>query len=91
MNQEIVNCNAHPIDVVNKTSNKLLKTANQSNQYLMDLKDRIILQEDGRCTNAFNLISDKEILMAAYWKLKSKPGMMTKGSDDETLDGIKTE
>lgn len=55
---------------------------------LVDIKDKLTLQEDGRCTNAFKLISDKEILKAAYNKLKSKPGMMTKGSDEETLDGI---
>lgn len=35
-----------------------------------------------------NLISDKEILMAAYTKLKSAPGNMTPGVDKETLDGL---
>lgn len=48
------------------------------------------LQEDGRCTNAFELIATKEMLKAAYLVLKSKPGMMTPGTDDETLDGIDT-
>jgi retron-type reverse transcriptase len=31
------------------------------------------------------------MLIAAYLEIKSKPGMMSKGSDDETLDGINLE
>jgi len=58
---------------------------------LVDIQRQLILQEDGKCTNAFNLISDVRILKAAYFKLKSKPGMMTEGSDGETLDGITQE
>lgn len=34
------------------------------------------------------MISDVEILKLAYMKIKSKPGKMTKGTDDMTLDGI---
>lgn len=44
--------------------------------------------KDKRCTNAFILISDPRTLRAAYETIKSKPGNMTKGSDNETLDGI---
>jgi len=54
----------------------------------INLTERLKLQSDGKCTNAFNLISDPEILRAAYLAIKSKPGMMTEGVDEETLDGI---
>lgn len=63
----------------------------RNTQKLIDIKNQLILQEDGRCTNAFKLVSDKDILIAAYLKLKSNPGMMTPGVDEETLDGINTE
>ena len=67
------------------------KTATHTDTQETDIRKKLILQEDGRCTNAFNLISDKEILKSAYLELKSKPGMMTKGIDQETLDGINQE
>lgn len=54
----------------------------------VDLRKLMTYHEDGRCTNAFNLITSKPMLLAAYWSLRSKPGMMTKGSDEETLDNI---
>jgi len=47
--------------------------------------------QDGRCVNTFNLISDPEILKIAYLTIKSKPGNMTKGVNEETLDGISEE
>lgn len=57
---------------------------------MINIQKELILQEDGRCANAFNLISSPEMLKAAYAILKSKPGMMSKGTDEETLDGIDT-
>lgn len=63
------------------------KASDTVNQYF-DIEKNINLQEDGKCTNAFKLISDKKLLIAAYLELKSKPGMMTKGSEEETVDGI---
>ena len=57
-----------------------------------DLKAYILSQllydEEGKCTNAFRLISDEDILTQAYLHIKSKPGNMTPGSNTETLDGI---
>ena len=44
--------------------------------------------QDGRCTNAFEIIAKYETLIMAYESIKSNPGNMTKGVDDETLDGI---
>jgi hypothetical protein len=39
-------------------------------------------------TKVLDLLSDIDILIAAYSKLKSSPGNMTPGMDSETLDGI---
>jgi hypothetical protein len=39
-------------------------------------------------TKVLDLLSDTDILIAAYSKLKSSPGNMTPGMDQETLDGI---
>jgi len=41
--------------------------------------------------NILKLVSDKDILLASYSKLKSSPGNMTPGTDSETLDGINLE
>lgn len=43
---------------------------------------------EGKCVNAIEVISSPQILKMAYEMIKSNPGNMTKGSDDETLDGI---
>jgi group II intron reverse transcriptase/maturase len=39
-------------------------------------------------TKILDLLCDIDILIAAYTKLKSSPGNMTSGIDNETLDGI---
>lgn len=36
----------------------------------------------------YKILCDKEILLLAYPKLRSKPGNMTEGSVPETLDGM---
>jgi len=54
----------------------------------INLSKMMAYQDEGKCTNAYKLISSKPILLAAYRALRSKPGMMTKGVDHETLDGI---
>lgn len=41
-------------------------------------------------TNLYRLVYDKDILMIAYERIKSKSGNMTPGTDGETLDGIST-
>jgi group II intron reverse transcriptase/maturase len=38
--------------------------------------------------NLLKLVSDIDVLMAAYTKLKSSPGNLTPGIDKETLDGL---
>lgn len=39
-------------------------------------------------TNLMQILSDIDILIAAYSRIKSKPGNMTPGTDSETLDGV---
>ena len=39
-------------------------------------------------TNIMHIMSDIDVLIAAYARIKSKPGNMTPGIDTETLDGI---
>jgi len=38
--------------------------------------------------NLYKLMCDKDLLLIAYNKLKSKPGQMTPGISPETLDGM---
>lgn len=45
--------------------------------------------KDGKYNGLIHVISDPEILYAAYLLIKSKPGNMTHGPDKSTLDGIK--
>jgi len=75
-------------DAASNTATKKPDREGTEHSAQVDLRELMTYHEDGRCTNAFNLITSKPILMAAYWALKSKPGMMTKGIDEETLDGI---
>lgn len=42
-------------------------------------------------SRVLDIMSDVDILIAAYSKLKSSPGNMTPGMDSETLDGINKE
>ena len=46
------------------------------------------IQKDARYGNLINIISDTSTLQAAYLAIKGKSGNMTKGLDNETLDGI---
>lgn len=50
--------------------------------------NKLKFNEEGKCTNAFKILSDPEILKIAYLMIKSKPGNMTEGVDKQTLDGI---
>lgn len=42
----------------------------------------------GKYTGLYNLIMTEELLFAAYHRIKSKPGNMTPGTDELTLDGF---
>lgn len=43
---------------------------------------------EGKCINAFEILSSVKVLIIAYNSIKSKPGNMTEGIDANTLDGI---
>ena len=47
-----------------------------------------IRYREGKCINAHDIIANPDTLRMAYEMIKSNPGNMTKGSDEETLDGI---
>lgn len=52
------------------------------------LEEMLVFDDTGRCNNAFQVITDTEVLMTSYDRIKSNPGNMVQGSDKETLDGI---
>lgn len=54
----------------------------------LSLREMLVFDEQGRCVNAFKVLSDIMVLQNAYDKIKSKPGNMSPGSDKETLDGL---
>jgi group II intron reverse transcriptase/maturase len=70
--------------------NALPYMTNEQNIY-WKIQSRIHKDADGKCLNAFKILSDPEILHLAYESIKSTPGNMVKGTDEETLDGIDLE
>lgn len=55
---------------------------------LMALRNLNTFEPDRLNMKLIHVISDLEVLMLAYELIKSKPGNMTKGSTEETLDGL---
>lgn len=55
------------------------------------LEEMLMFNENGQCTNAYEVICKLEALYTAYMNIKSEPGNMTPGADSETLDGISME
>ena len=53
-----------------------------------DLKFGSLNKCKGKFNNLVEVIADVNFLQGAYQFIKSKPGMMTKGSNNETLDGL---
>lgn len=49
------------------------------------IRGRLILDERGKCINAFETLSDPNILRSAYETIKSKSGNMVEGTDKEDL------
>lgn len=52
------------------------------------IRSQLKFNSQGKCINAFQILTSPEILRRAYETIKSKPGNMTEGADQETLDGI---
>lgn len=76
------------------------KVKGSSNKFVVDsmpagmdkLQQLIANNANNKCgavnTNIMQIMSDIDVLIAAYARIKSKPGNMTPGIDTETLDGI---
>lgn len=43
---------------------------------------------NGKYYGIYKLICDEEILFGSYYMMRSKPGNMSPGTDEETFDGI---
>jgi hypothetical protein len=52
------------------------------------IRDKLKFDPDGRCINAFQVITEVITLTDAYETIKNKPGNMVAGTDKVTLDGI---
>jgi hypothetical protein len=85
----------NPLDSVLMDSHENLDLPNNSHvsdvMKFSDTKEyvRSVLKYDnGKCVNAFQIISDPNILYQAYNTIKSNPDNMVHGTDKKTLDGI---
>lgn len=52
------------------------------------LSGNLEYDENGKCINAFKILSCSESLRLSYNSLKSNPGNMVPGSDKQTFDGL---
>ena len=59
--------------------------ADSEGQIRIALKDHI---QGDRYFKLMDILSDKDFLIRAYNEIKSNPGNITKGSDNETLDEV---
>jgi hypothetical protein len=55
-----------------------------------DLESRLKMR-NGKYYGLLKLVSNPDVLLGAYHNIKSKPGNMTPGTDNNTLDGISPE
>jgi len=54
----------------------------------INLRRLLQFNDDGKCTNAYKLLTRTDILKISYNSIKSKPGNMVRGVDRETLNSI---
>jgi hypothetical protein len=54
------------------------------------IREHLTFDSDGKCNNAFKVATHPAVLKLAYETIKSKPGNMVPGSNEETLDGLPT-
>jgi len=54
----------------------------------VDPLSKLIKLENGKFTGLYDTLSTKELIYQSYRKIKSKPGNMTPGTDEATLDGF---
>jgi hypothetical protein len=83
----------HPLNKVGqRTFSTTTAAAGSNSEYIngSDIKSRLKMR-NGKYYSLLKLVSDPDILFGAYNSIKSKPGNMTPGVDNETLDGISSE
>ena len=80
-------------EVKNKHVKVKMKQQNLKKEFNLTehIRDQLVHDSTGKCTNAFTIINKPETLKYAYESIKSKPGNMVRGSDFATLDGINLE
>jgi hypothetical protein len=73
----------------NLTSSKVRKTG-KSDALVTLVQKELLLYKDGRdnYNGLINILKNPEFLVACYENIRGKPGNMTKGNTDETLDGL---
>lgn len=71
-------------------TNTLYRTS-EDKDLTKKIREKLRYGEDGRCTNAFEVMSDPGTLRDSYESIKNKGGNMVRGIDKETLDGITEE
>lgn len=71
----------NPITTVKKTKEQRINPHTE-------VMKKLEFDSGGRCTNALLVMATPSVMRWAYEMIKSKPGNMTKGSDNETIDGI---
>ena len=80
--------------VILKDSRRLVSNYENKPTGLLDLENLIKVNKNNPNhinTNLSKLLSNIDLLKLAYGNIKSKPGNMTPGVDEETLDGINNE
>lgn len=67
----------------------VLQTGNDTSREILSALDDLRLKSE--VSGLYKMMWSEELFMAAYHRIKSKPGNMTPGTDSETLDGISLE
>lgn len=83
----------HPLNKVGQRTFSTTSAAAVPNSWNIsgsDLESRLKMR-NGKYYGLLKLVSNPDVLFGAYHIIKSKPGNMTPGTDNQTLDGISPE
>lgn len=76
----------------NTSLNRNLQELKLLNSDYIDYNEILIgklqYNNEGQCINAFEVLSEAESLRLSYNSLKSKPGNMVPGTDNQTFDRL---
>lgn len=76
------------VQVKKKVGQRYFSTGTDAANSGTDLRLKLVKLENGKFTNLFKTLADINLLLSSYHKIKSKPGNMTPGTDEQTLDAI---